>query len=115
VKLLFDENLSFRLVSHLSDLFPDSSHVSSLGLANASDEQIWLHAKRNGLIIVSKDSDFHRRSFLYGAPPKVIWIAAGNSSTDQIGTLLRTNARQMEAFDAQTQASFLILGKKQVL
>ena len=45
MKLLFDENLSFRLISFLSDVFPDSVHVHKIGLGNASDENIWEHAR----------------------------------------------------------------------
>ena len=40
MKLLFDENLSFRLISLLSDLFPGSVHVHDIGLGNASDEDV---------------------------------------------------------------------------
>lgn len=47
MKLLFDENLSFRLISLLSDVFPDSVHVHKIGLGNASDENIWEHARGN--------------------------------------------------------------------
>ena len=48
MKLLFDENLSFRLISLLSDVFPDSVHVHKIGLGNASDENIWEHARQHG-------------------------------------------------------------------
>lgn len=74
MKLLFDENLSPKLVGLLSDLYPDSTHVRNVGLARADDELVWAYAKDHGLAIVSKDADFHQRSFVYGAPPKVVWI-----------------------------------------
>ena len=32
MKLLFDENLSYKLVRLLADLFPDSVHVRDVGL-----------------------------------------------------------------------------------
>lgn len=35
MKLLFDENLSHKLVRTLEDLFPDSEHVRDLGLKAA--------------------------------------------------------------------------------
>ena len=59
MKLLFDENLSHKLVQLLADQFPGSTHVRQLGLATADDDVIWEHAKRGSLAIVSKDSDFH--------------------------------------------------------
>jgi predicted nuclease of predicted toxin-antitoxin system len=40
MKLLFDQNLSPKLASRLADLFPGSSHVQTLGLDCASDDQI---------------------------------------------------------------------------
>jgi len=78
VKLLFDQNLSHKLVRQLADLFPKSVHVREAGLKEAGDPLVWEYAKKNGLVVVSKDSDFHQRSFLYGYPPKVVWVRLGN-------------------------------------
>lgn len=39
--LLFDQNLSPRLVSELADTFPRSLHVSQIGLAEALDRAVW--------------------------------------------------------------------------
>jgi predicted nuclease of predicted toxin-antitoxin system len=64
VKLLFDENLSPRLVSRLSPLFPDSQHVDLVGLHGQPDKAIWEHAARHEFAIVSKDNDFRQLSFL---------------------------------------------------
>jgi predicted nuclease of predicted toxin-antitoxin system len=47
MKLLFDQNLSFRLCQQLFDVFPGSNQVRLLGLAEASDREIWQHAKTN--------------------------------------------------------------------
>ena len=74
MKLLFDENLSHQLVRFLADLFPDSIHVRDAGLKSADDPEVWQYAKDNSLIIVSKDSDLHQRSFVFGHPPKVVWV-----------------------------------------
>jgi len=41
MKLLFDQNISFRILKKLSDFFADSSHVKTEGLINASDLEIW--------------------------------------------------------------------------
>ena len=64
MKLLFDENLSPRLVANLTREFPESLHIRDIGLERAMDESIWGYAKDNGFVIVSKDSDFHQLSFL---------------------------------------------------
>ena len=93
MKLLFDENISPRLVAALSDVFPGSVHVRDVGLVRATDAAIWAYARDRGLTILSKDSDFHQVSFLRGPPPKVIWIRRGNCSTVDIEALLRSNRR----------------------
>jgi predicted nuclease of predicted toxin-antitoxin system len=109
MKLLFDENLSHNLVRLLADLFPDSVHVRDVGLKAADDLQVWGYARDNELVIVSKDSDMHQRSFLFGYPPKVIWVRLGNCSTADVEKLLRTNIAAIESFYADSYASFLSL------
>lgn len=98
MKLLFDQNLSSRLVARLSDLFAGSIHVRDLGMASAGDLEIWRHAEVAGFTIVSKDGDFHQMSLLYGAPPKVVWLRVGNASTHEITQLMRSRFDAMDAF-----------------
>lgn len=109
MKLLLDENLSPSLAKALSDLYPGSIHVHSCGLGATDDSLIWEHAKRNGFVVVSKDSDLHERSLLYGAPPKLIWLRTGNCTTQNLGHLLRKHLREIQEFEADTVESFLIL------
>lgn len=110
MRLLLDQNLSPRLVPALSDLYPGSTHVRDVGLMAADDEAVWRHAADHGLAIVSKDADFHERSFLHGHPPKVIWIRRGNCSTDEILLILRSQHVAMVQFESDAEASFLALG-----
>jgi predicted nuclease of predicted toxin-antitoxin system len=84
MKLLFDQNLSPRLINLLSDLFPDSNHVFPLGLDKSEDTAIWEHARQNNFTLVTKDADFGDLSILRGFPPKVIWIRRGNCRTSEI-------------------------------
>ena len=109
MRLLFDQNLSSRLVHVLADLYPDSVHVRDVGLESADDAAVWERAKLDGLTIVSKDGDFHQRSFLYGHPPKVIWIRRGNCSTSVIERMLREHHAGVVAFFAEPEAAFLAL------
>lgn len=110
MKLLFDQNLSYHIAESLTALYPGSTHVRLLGLERADDEAIWNFAKDNQYVIVSKDSDFHQRSFLRGFPPKIIWIRCGNSSTGQIEKILTDNHATVRAFCNDSVHSFLILG-----
>ena len=109
MKLLVDENISYRLVELLADVFPDSVHVRDVGLEAAADSLIWDYAKSNRLVIVSKDSDLHQRSFVLGQPPKVIWVRLGNCSTADIENLLRRSVAAIISFEEDSDASFLSL------
>jgi predicted nuclease of predicted toxin-antitoxin system len=109
VKLLFEQNLSHRLIAELSVIFPRSSHVRLEGLATATDTSIWEFAQVNDYMIVSKDSDFHQRSLTSGPPPKVLKIQRGNCTTDQIINMLRTHADDIERFAADSETAFLEL------
>lgn len=109
MKLLFDQNLSDRLLRILGDDYPGSVHVRNVGLARADDEQVWRYALDQRLTITSKDSDFHQRSLVRGHPPKVVWLQTGNCTTDRIAELLGRHRPDLEAFDADPQASFLVL------
>jgi predicted nuclease of predicted toxin-antitoxin system len=89
VKLLFDHNLSPRLVSRLEDLYPHASHTSLTGLDRATDNAVWLYAQAEDYVIVTKDVDFSDVSVLHGFPPKVIWIRLGNCTTSDLENALR--------------------------
>jgi predicted nuclease of predicted toxin-antitoxin system len=110
VKLLFDENLSPSLIRALVDVFPGSAHVRDFGLKSSTDLEIWTFAAQKDYVIVSKDADFRQRSFVFGAPPKVIWIRLENCSTTRIADLLRDQHSQIRAFCTDPQAAFLSLG-----
>lgn len=76
MKLLFDENLSRRLVARLADLFPESSHVVLEGLQQNRDIVVLEYAKARGFAIVTADADFYELSTSFGPPPKVICAGA---------------------------------------
>ncbi|HEV2423558.1 MAG TPA: DUF5615 family PIN-like protein [Terriglobia bacterium] len=109
MKLLFDENLSRRLVEILHAFYPGSSHVRNFGLQRSDDELIWDLARREGLTIASKDGEFHQRSFLRGFPPKVIWVRLGNCSTQEVAAVLRRHQSHIRLFCDDEFHAFLIL------
>ena len=108
-RLLFDENLSRHLVRRLADLFPGSVHVTDLALDHSSDTLIWERAKSDGLVVVSRDSDFGQRSSVVGFPPKVIWLRLGNRRTARVEYALRTSADRIEAFLADDEEALLVI------
>ncbi len=109
MKLLFDQNLSFKLAAALGDCFPHSSQARLLGLETASDFQIWNYAAREGFVIVSLDADFAEMSALYGPPPRVIWLRFGNRSTRSTEMLFRRRAADIDAWAADLNSACLEL------
>ena len=109
MKLLLDQNLSPRLVRALEAAYPGSSHVRLVGLRDADDAVVWEFARDHDFIIVSKDSDFHRRSFLFGFPPKVIWIRLGNCPTIEIEKVFSEHQASIQAFCEDDLHAFLAL------
>jgi predicted nuclease of predicted toxin-antitoxin system len=109
VKLLFDENVSPRLTSRLASEYPGSAHVRDVGLRGVEDRQVWDYARAHGFVIASKDTDFRERSYVEGAPPKVIWLDVGNAGTDAIAQLLQEQVERARRFGALEEASLLIL------
>jgi predicted nuclease of predicted toxin-antitoxin system len=91
VKLLFDHNISHKLVARLADVFPDSTQTRLLNLGRTNDPQLWLIAIAHGYVFVSKDRDVAELAILRGAPPKVIWLRMGNCTTIAVERTLRAN------------------------
>ena len=83
MKLLFDENLSARLVALLQAEYPGSAHVEQL-LGRG-------------------------RAFLLGPPPKVVWLSVGNAGTDAIAALLKARAGNLERFDANPEEALIVI------
>ena len=109
MKLLFDQNLSRKLPAKLADLYPDSTHVVSVSLDQASDSDVRTFAAKNGFVIVTRDRDFADLDAVLGAPPKAIWISRVNAPTSEYERLLRTLHEQIEAFGDDPQRSLLVI------
>ena len=98
MKLLFDQNISFRIERNIGDVFPGSLHISSCGLMNCEDQEIWEYAKKHHFAIVTFDSDFYDISVINGHPPKILWIRTGNLPTDKIVQLLKSKREIINKF-----------------
>jgi predicted nuclease of predicted toxin-antitoxin system len=92
MKLLFDQNLSFKLCAALADLFPGSSQIRLLGLERAEDLAVWHYAQANGFALVSQDGDFAEMASLLGPFSKLIWLRCGNQPTSVVERILRSHA-----------------------
>ena len=84
MKLLFDENISYQIVKKIKETFPESAHANTIKSGKITDLEIFSYAKKNNLLIVTHDEDFIELQLVYGYPPKIIWLRAGNTSTQNI-------------------------------
>jgi predicted nuclease of predicted toxin-antitoxin system len=98
MKLLLDQNISFRITSKIQDLFPGSKQVRDLELENSKDSFLWNYAKENNYCIVTLDGDFYDLGLIKGSSPKVIWLRLGNTTTQNVETILRKNYDLISTF-----------------
>ena len=98
MRLLFDNNLSHKLIAVFDDISPNSSHVMLNGLDESEDYDIWTFAQENELTIVTKDSDFNDLSIVRGHPPKVIWVRIGNCKVAEIEQVIRRHFMVINEF-----------------
>ena len=108
MKLLFDNNISFRIVKILQPVFPGCLHISSCGLSTpASDLEIWNYARANNLAVVTFDEDFVHIENLRGFPPKIIHLRFGNAPTKAIALKLESRAGDIDVFLRSAQHGVL--------
>jgi predicted nuclease of predicted toxin-antitoxin system len=98
MKLLIDNNLSFKLVHSLQSSFPRSVHVKDVLTVTSDDISIWNYAKGHRFTILTKDDDFDDRSQLEGCPPKIVHLICGNKSTLHILNLILQEQSSIQLF-----------------
>lgn len=98
MNLLFDQNISHRVVLALQVHIPTAKHVRDFDLQFATDREIWRFAMENGYTIVTFDSDFNDLATLYGHPPKIIWLRFGNTLTQHLVIKIVERAELIRSF-----------------
>ena len=100
MKLLFDQNISFRVIRQIHEIFPEAKHVKDFDLQHASDRNIWNYARANQYNIVTLDADFYDLVTLEGHPPKVIWLRLGNTSSLNLARIFNEHQNIIKSFIA---------------
>ena len=106
-KLLFDNNISHRVIARISDVFPDANHVMLENLDEVSDTKVWMFARSHNYTIVTKDSDFNDMAIHKGIPPKIIWLKLGNCKVSEIENILRENEEAIKEFLGESIGAIL--------
>jgi predicted nuclease of predicted toxin-antitoxin system len=80
VKFLIDAQLPPALAHWLRESGYDAQAVREVGLREAGDSAIWMHARAQCRVIITKDEDFARRAQTGADGPAIVWLRVGNTS-----------------------------------
>lgn len=101
MRFLVDNQLPAALARALSARGEDCRHVLDVGLAQATDPEIWRYCGENGLVLISKDDDFVRLATEPGSHARFIWVRMGNCrNADLLTTIDRVWHQVRTALDA---------------
>ena len=90
MKFLVDAQLPPKLYEILETAGFSAVHVDSLPDGDeTSDKSICRYADTEGLIVITKDSDFYHSHMLLGQPKKLLLITAGNMKNRTLFDLIR--------------------------
>lgn len=107
MKLLLDENISFRVVQPLATIFPGSIHISDQQPQLKEDQQIFDFAKAHDFTIVSFDEDFYEIQLLKGYPPKIVWLRFGNSNNLRVVSKIIENQKAIISFQKNPDSGII--------
>jgi predicted nuclease of predicted toxin-antitoxin system len=110
LRLLFDEDLSHRLVDRLSDAFPSSQHVRDIGMKASPDRAVLTYVALNDLVVVTKDADFDDMALLGVSGARVVRLDIGNCTTDDVDRVLRLAATALPGLLNSTRLVSLVGG-----
>ena len=90
MEIWIDAQLSPSLALWINQNYADlNAHsMRSLGLRDAGDEAIFIKAKMQKAVLISKDADFIKLLERFGPPPQIVWITAGNTSNARMREIL---------------------------
>lgn len=90
-----DAQISPSIAVWISEHFQvEAKSLRYLGLIEALDPDIFMKARENKAILMSKDSDFQDLLDQYGPPPQIIWVTCGNTSNTRLREILKKSLKQ---------------------
>jgi predicted nuclease of predicted toxin-antitoxin system len=102
-----DAHLSPAIATWITNTFGLTAFaLRDIGLRDAEDVEIFEAAKTQGVIVMTKDSDFVDLSSRFGAPPQIIWLTCGNTSNAYLKEILKTTL--LEALEFLRSGEILV-------
>ncbi len=84
-----DAHLSPAIATWITTTFSITAlALRDVGLRDAEDAEIFEAAKAQGVILMTKDSDFVDLVDRLGTPPQIIWLTCGNTSNARLRQIL---------------------------
>lgn len=108
MRLLVDENLSYRIAGQLQDAGHDAIHVGAVGLDGTDDDVILAWAAREHRVVVTADADFSEMVALAGADgPSVIQLRSSDHliPSEQAALIIAAISEAAEDLEAGAVAS----------
>ena len=115
MKLLFDQNIPYRVVKKIITDFPLAVSVIDVGLYEENDIPIWKYALKNEYTIISQDNDFDDLYLAWGHPPKIIIVGTGNISNADLTKLLISRKDRIGRFINSTGIGRLEINRIEVI
>ena len=109
IRLLLDQNISFRVLKQLKSNLPNTVGVQEVGLLNADDYEIWEYARQNDYVVVTFDKDIPMIGSVKGFPPKIIWLRTGNMSNQALVNLLLNRLDEFIDFNNRQSKGCLLV------
>ncbi|MCI1187202.1 DUF5615 family PIN-like protein [Hymenobacter sp. DH14] len=110
MRLLLDENVSWRLAAQLRPHCEVVLHVRDIQLDNSPDTSIWRYARQHGYDIITKDEDFVRLVVANGFPPRIVALQNAQVPVGQLAAFMVAHLPQLRQFlGAQTEFGLLML------
>ena len=110
MRLLLDENISWRLAAYLRPHCTALLHVRDIQLDNSPDTSIWRYARQHGYDVLTKDEDFLRLVLAEGFPPRVVAVQNAQVPVKELTAFLLARLPQLQSFlGGQTEFGLLLL------
>ncbi|HEX8425044.1 DUF5615 family PIN-like protein [Hymenobacter sp.] len=109
MRLLFDENISWRLTAYLRPHCEAVLHVQDIHLDSSPDISIWRYAKQNNFHLLTKDEDFIRLLLTQGFPPKVVAVINAQVPVKDLAAFLLAHLEQIRGFLTEQESSGMLL------